>query len=193
MANNSESIDGRRWNPWRIAGWSFATLILLPPLVAMQFTKEVTWTAFDFGLAVVLILGVGIPFELAVRRTRNRAYRAGLGVALAAALLLVFINGAVGIIGSEDNPANLMYGGVLAVALIGALIARFQPNGMSRALFATAVAQALVGAIALGAGLGATAPSFPDAIIYLTAFFAAMWLLSAWLFRKAAREQAAVA
>jgi hypothetical protein len=192
MANNSESIDGRRWNPWRIAGWSFATLILLPPLVAMQFTKEVTWTAFDFALAVTLILGVGIPFELAVRRTRNIAYRAGVGVELVAALFLVFINGAVGIIGSEDNPANLMYAGVLAVALIGALIARFQPNGMSRALFATAVAQALVGAIALGAGLGATAPSFPDVIIYLTAFFAAMWLLSAWLFRKAGREQAAV-
>ena len=42
-----------------------------------------------------------------------------------------------------------MYFGVLAVGFIGAFIARFQPRGMARALFATAVAQALVPVIAL--------------------------------------------
>jgi hypothetical protein len=43
---------------------------------------------------------------------------------------------------------------VLAVGLIGAIIACFRPHGMARALFATALAQALVAVIALIFGLG---------------------------------------
>ena len=35
-----------------------------------------------------------------------------------AAFLLIWINLAVGIIGSEDNPANLMYGAVLLLGLV---------------------------------------------------------------------------
>ena len=76
--------------------------------------------------------------ELAARKTGNTAYRSGVGLALLAAFLLVWVNGAVGIIGSEDNDANVVYYGVLAVGLIGALIARFEPQGMSRAMIATA-------------------------------------------------------
>jgi hypothetical protein len=44
-----------------------------------------------------------------------------------AAFILIWMNLAVGIIGSEDNPANLMYGGVLAVAIVGAFMVRFRP------------------------------------------------------------------
>jgi hypothetical protein len=47
-----------------------------------------------------------------------------------------------------------MYFGVLAVGSIGAIIARLQPRGMARALFVTALTQALIAAIALIAGLG---------------------------------------
>jgi hypothetical protein len=49
-----------------------------------------------------------------------------------------------------------------------------------------------VGLIALSAGSGSTGPNGPGAVLVLTVFFAALWLLSAWLFRKAAREQAPV-
>lgn len=38
---------------------------------------------------------------------------------------------------------NTTYFEVLAVGIIGALIARFRPRGMARALFATALAGAL--------------------------------------------------
>jgi hypothetical protein len=116
-------------------------------------------------------------------------YRAAVGVAVVAAFILVWINLAVGLIGSEDDPANLMYGGVLAVAIIGALIARFRPHGMARAMDAMALAQALVGVIALAAGFGSTAPNFPEAIVCLTGVFVGLWMISAWLFRKAARER----
>jgi hypothetical protein len=166
-----------------------AALILLLPLVAMQFTDEVDWDETDFAVMGAMLFGACGTYELAARMTGNVAYRAGVGVAVVAAFILVWMNLAVGIIGSEDNPANLMYGGVLAVAILGALMVRFEPGGMARALAATAIAQALVGVIALIAGLGSTGANWPRVIVVLTGFFAALWLLSAWLFRKAAREQ----
>lgn len=121
-------------------------------------------------------------------RVNNTAYRSAIGVALAAAVLLVWLSLGVGIIGADGDPANRMYFGVLAVGIIGALLARFQPQGMARALFATALAQASVAAIALIAGLGL--PWSPPAeIILLNGFFMALFSGSAWLFRRAARGQ----
>jgi hypothetical protein len=174
----------------RIAAWSAAALLLLLPLVAMQFTEEVSWTVADFVFAAVLILAVGVPFELAVRKSGDRAYRTAVGIALVAAFLLVWVNGAVGIIGSEDSPANLMYFGVLAVGILGALLARFQPLGMARTLFATALAQAVVAGIALIAGLGSPANG-PLEIVLLNGFFVALFAGSGALFRKVACGEAA--
>ena len=118
--------------------------------------------------------------------TDTTEYRFAVGVALAAALLLVWLSLGVGIIGKDGDPANVMYFAVLAVGITGALIARFQPRGMARALFATAIAQALVGAIALIAGLGYPW-SGPLEILGLTGMFVALFVGSAWLFRRAAR------
>jgi hypothetical protein len=172
--------EGRRWSPWRILGWGIGASMLLLPAVAMQFTDEVNWTAFDFLFAGAMIGGVGLLFELAVRSTRNSAYRAGVGAALAAAFLTVWANGAVGMIGSEHNPYNFLFIGVIAVALLGALIALFRPAGMALAMLVAAVGQAC-------AGLGGLSADPRGAV--LSTGFAGLWLLSAALFRKAAREQ----
>lgn len=188
MAGNAENGGGRRGRFWRIAPWVIATLILLLPLVAMQFTDEVVWDEADFAVIAAMLFGASGAYGLAARMTGNIAYRAAVGVAVVAAFILIWINLAVGIIGSEDNPANLMYFGVLAVGIVGAAIARFQPHGMAPALFATALAQALVAVIALIFGLGYPA-SGPGEILALSGFFAALWLISAWLFRIAARKQ----
>ena len=172
----------------RIAPWALAALLLLLPLVAMQVTDEVAWDETDFIVMGALLFGACGAYELAARRTGNGAYRAAVGVAVVAALLLIWINLAVGIIGSEDNPANLMYGGVLGLALAGAVMVRFQPAGLARVLAATALAQAAVGAIAVVLGWGSTGANWPEAILVLTGFFVALWLLSAWLFGRAARK-----
>ncbi len=165
-----------------------AAFILLLPLLAMQITDEVVWDLADFAVAGALLVGTGLTYVLVARKAGNIAYRAAVGVALAAALLLVWINLAVGVIGTEDDLANLMYVGVLAVGIIGAIIARFRPHGMARALFATALAQALVAVIALIFGLGS--PWSPPAeILALNGFFVALFVVSAWLFRNAARQQ----
>src|SRR5512139_3937877 len=99
-------------------------LILLVPLAAMQFTDEVDWSLFDFIFAGGLLFGTGLAFVLIARRVNLPTYRAAVGVAVAAGLILIWVNGAVGIIGSENNPANLLYAGVLAVGLVGAVVAR---------------------------------------------------------------------
>jgi hypothetical protein len=125
--------------------------------------------------------------ERSTMLARN-AYRSVVGVALAAAFVLVWLNLAVGVIGTEDDLANVMYVGVLAVGIIGAIIARFQPPGMARALFATALAQALVAVIALIFGLGSPW-SPPVEILALNGFFVALFVGSALLFRYAGREQ----
>ncbi len=80
-----------------------------------------------------------------------------------------------------------MFVGVLAVGAIGAAAARFRASGMARALIATALAQSLVAVIALIAGLGPAGDT--GEILAANAFFAAVWLASAWLFWRAADEQ----
>ena len=164
-----------------MAGWGGAAGLLLLPLLAMRFTDEVNWGAGDFVLAGALVAGVGLACEWAVRSTGNRAYRAGVGVALAGAFMLVWANLAVGIIGSEDDPANLMFYGVLGVGIAGAMAARLRAVGMAWASLAMAVAQVVTAAIALTSGPGlAGAMALP---------FAAFWVAAAWLFWKAAKEQ----
>jgi hypothetical protein len=116
----------------------------------------------------------------------NTAYRIGAGIALATAFVIVWLTVALGLIGIEDDDrANVMYFGVLAIGFIGAIIARFQPRGLSRALFATALAQALVGVIALRYPNTAS----PVAIVCLHGVFVALFVGSALLFRYAARKQ----
>ena len=95
--------------PWRVMGWGTAALILTLPYVA-----GAPWTSSDYIFAGMLFGIVGLAFELAVRKSGG-AYRAASGTALAAAFLTVWANGAVGMIGSEENPYNLWFGGVLAV------------------------------------------------------------------------------
>jgi hypothetical protein len=118
----------------------------------------------------------------------RNAYLFAVGVALAAALILVWSSLGVGIIGADGDPANLMYFGVLAVGIVGAIVARFRTEGMARALFATALAQALVAAIALILGLGLPW-SPPVELLALNGFFVALFVGSALLFRHAGRGQ----
>ncbi len=181
MAGNEGRRSERRRSGWATAAWCTAALMLLTPLVAMQFTEEMQWGAFDFAVAGALLFAACAAFELAVRMTGSASYRAAVGVAVAGSVFLIWVNLAVGVIGSEDNPANLMFAGVLAVGLLGAVIARFQALGMARALVATALTQAAAAVVALVLG------SLEGFV--LSGFLVGLWLLSAWLFRRAQGEK----
>lgn len=63
----------------------------------------------------------------------------------------------------------------------GAVLVRFCPLAMSVIMTVTAGAQLIIFLAALFAGFGFVGPA--------TVFFAALWLISAWLFRRAAREK----
>jgi len=178
MAEQAEIVSDRKGNRWRVLGWGMATGPILLPLVAMQFTSEVNWTVGDFLFATLMIGSVGLAFELVVRASNSTAYRAGAATALAAAFLTVWVNGAVGMIGSEDNPYNLLFLGVIVLALIGSTLARFRARGMMLAMATCAVAQAFIGLFGLSADLRGG---------ILATGFAAIWLVSAALFRNAAR------
>lgn len=182
----AENGGGWRGSRWQTATWVLAVLILVLPLVAMQFTNEVNWTVTDFALAAVLLFGSLGTYEIAVRMVGQTMYRIAVGVALTAAFLLVWMNFAVGIIGDSGDVANLMYVGVLVVGVVGSITARFRPHGMSRAFLATALAQGLIAVIAIIAELGYPS-SGPLEVFILNAFFAVLWLTVAWMFRKAAR------
>ncbi|MGB5257074.1 MAG: hypothetical protein WBN44_07455 [Woeseiaceae bacterium] len=147
------------------------------------------WDVFDFAVFGGMLLVIATAYRLATRHTGNTTYRIAVAVALAAAFLLIWVNGAVGIIGDPSSDANLMHFGVLAVGMAGAILGHFQPHGMARALYSMALAQVAVAVIALAAGLGSTAPKWPQDVLVLTAFFVALWLTSAWLFRKSALAQ----
>lgn len=170
----------RRGSPWRPVVWGGAVMLLLAPLVAMQYTREVNWTGSDFLIFGIMLALACSVFELGLRLSEHRAYRAGMGLAALGGFLLVWINLAVGVIGETANPANLMFLGVLLVGIIGALIGRFRAQGMARALVATALAQALVGMVVLLAALGNEA-------LAVCAVFTGVWLLAAVLFAQAAR------
>lgn len=84
-------------NLLRTAGWSGVAVVLLAPLIAMRFTDEVNWTAFDFAFAGVLLVGAGLLLELIVWQARRPMVRAGLALVVVAAVLLIWADGAVGL------------------------------------------------------------------------------------------------
>jgi hypothetical protein len=75
-------------------------LLLLIPLVAMQFTSEVNWNMFDFIVAGVLLLGTGLLCELVMRKVKKIEYRIAICGTLLVAFLLIWIELAVGIFGT---------------------------------------------------------------------------------------------
>lgn len=184
MWHDPELAD--RWtNRARIVGWSGAGLLLLLPLVF-----KAPWTASDFLAAGAMLGTAGLILELAVRLRRNLAYRLGAGVAVFAALFLVWANLAVGVIGDEGNPANLMYAGVLAVGLLGSVVAGFRPIGMAWAMSATALAMAVVAGVAVAAGQAGGDARLIGEVLGVTGMFVVLFLTSAGLFRWAARADA---
>jgi len=182
MTEVSESSGRRLGSPWRIAGWGTAVLILLLPLVAMRFGDEVNWTESDFIFAGIMIGGTGALFELTVRMSRNHAYRAGVGFALAASFLTVWATGAVGMIGDEGDPYNLLFIAVIGLALAGAIVTGFKAQGMAMTMATAATAQVIISVIGMSADLRGG---------IFSACFGGIWLISAALFWKAARDEAA--
>jgi hypothetical protein len=120
-------------------------------------------------------------------------YRAAFALAIGATFLLIWVNLAVGLIGSGPNAANLMYAGVVAIVIIGTLLSRFTGKGMKNVMFISAFALILCAAIQLTAKMYVQVGSSVKEIILVNGFFAVLYAVSGLLFRHISLKQPAVA
>lgn len=178
MRERSIETRGNRLRP---LVWGGATLLLLLPALAMRLhAAGVDWSAGDFLVfGAMLAVACGL-YEIAIRANGDRRYRMAAAIAVAAGFATVWANLAVGMVGSEGDPFNLLFAGVLLVAMAGALLAKLRAAGMARAMLAAGVAQALVATAAF-----AIADDPRGAAASL--LFVAPWLLSSALFRRASQ------
>lgn len=75
-------------------------ILLLIPLVAMQFTNEVNWSLFDFIVAGILLLVIGLAIELVLQKVKSRKNRILISGIIIVLLLLLWVELAVGVFGS---------------------------------------------------------------------------------------------
>jgi len=163
--------------------WFVIAALILLIFLASWFTNDVQPNEVTAYCLILLVFGGA--FELwQWLKTQNRIYRYAFGIWLAGLILIGWVNGAVGIIGSENNPANLMYGAVVVVGLIGSLIARFKPRGMALTLLISALVQISIPFVALF--IWPARVSWGEAgvigVIIFNAILAAPFILSALLF-----------
>lgn len=176
-------------NGWRIGRWSAAAALLCVPAIAMRFTGEVDWSANDFAVMGALLAAILGVYDLLASHAQTMIGRAAAALTTLGLFLLIWINLAVGLIGHEGNPANLMFAGVIAILTGGAFIACFEPGGMARTLFIAATAQLIIGVIALAGDLGAEGPGWPGDVIALTIFFTGLWAVAGMLFKLAGERR----
>lgn len=75
-------------------------ILLLIPLIAMQFTSEVNWELNDFIIMGVLLLFTGLSCELILRKVKSIKIRILICGVILLAFLLVWAEMAVGIFGT---------------------------------------------------------------------------------------------
>lgn len=79
---------------------SAVLLLLSLPLIAMQFTNEVNWTASDFIIAGILLGGTGLIIEAILRSVRLPNRRLALVLLVLLVLATIWAELAVGVFGT---------------------------------------------------------------------------------------------
>ena len=169
----------------RIAGWSGGVLLLLLPLVAMQFSEAVLWTAGDFLIASAIIGAAGLAAEGLLRASRDWGYRIAAALTVVGGFALVFASGAVGVVGAESHPANLAYPALMLALLCAGVLARGRAGAMSRVAAAGAAGLVLIATVVAATGVAVWGEGLGDALA-VTFGFALAFLIAAALFRAAA-------
>lgn len=182
-------VSGRRRSLWKSPAL-FTVFILLMLLLASHFVDGWNWPPGAFVAVSAFIFAIGFIYELVTRDRDAIAYRAGVGMALAAGFMLMWGNF---VQMADVTPFAATYFGVPIVGLIGAAVARLRPSGMARALFVTAFVQILV----LAAAVIFLATRNPQVTTWTApqwrgfggnAFLVMLFGGSALLFRKAGRR-----
>ncbi|MCF7890528.1 hypothetical protein K9M78_04845 [Candidatus Bipolaricaulota bacterium] len=75
-------------------------LILLVPLIAMQFTDEVVWSLADFVIMGTLLFGTGLALEVVLKKLTEPVYRVTSCTVIVVTFLLIWAELAVGVFGT---------------------------------------------------------------------------------------------
>ena len=174
---------------WRVAMWGGAAALLCLPAIAMSFfpAAGVDWSGSDFVLMGVMLFIACVAVEVGAHVADDFPYLGGVVFAVGTGFVTVWANLAVGMIGDEGNPANLVFLGVLALAVLGTLAVRFQARAMAKVMLTVGALQALVGVGVAVAGFDTLQTGA------LIAAFAMPWWLSAFLFHLSANNGASFA
>jgi hypothetical protein len=171
----------------------YLIVALLPlALLLIPFTGNLTvegwnWKWNDFLFAWVVFSVTTFVFRFLMSRpVANFAYKAGVALAVLAGFLVFWITAAVQIIGDE-NPANILYLGVILTGLGGVALARFRPAGMAKAAFATAAVTFVVPIVGLILKPTDFSPGIPQ-VFLLNGFFVLMFVVSGLFLRHAAGQ-----
>jgi hypothetical protein len=154
--------------------------VLMIPLWGSFYVDGWNWHWYSFVFLGAVVFSAAFTYQLVAGTVRNRAYRFAVGLAVATAFVLTWMNWIVTL---DANHLNVMYLGVVLIGLVGAAIARLRPAGMAFALGGMAIAQMLVPFIALV--LWKTRPTAGG----LNSVFIVLFAISALLFQRAARTQ----
>jgi hypothetical protein len=114
--------------------------------------------------------------------TENRAYRAGVAVAVLASFLTVWTT----IV--RDDGTGIGYFMLIMAAAVGGFAAWFRPAGMARTMLGVAIMQVLLGIAIATAPSTASTPDDSFKALLFSSVFAALWLISATCFRIAAKR-----
>ncbi|QZH75745.1 MAG: hypothetical protein JY451_03895 [Erythrobacter sp.] len=139
----------RLLNGWRLAGWGCLLALLILPALAMQWHAEgVHWTASDFAFATVLLGLLGAGAEIAFAVGRNAPHKVGIAIAALGGFLTVWINGAVGMLGSEEEPTNLVFIAMAGIGVVASLLVWFRAAPMRWIMATLSAGQFAVGVVA---------------------------------------------
>ena len=75
-------------------------MLLLIPLIAMQFSSEVVWTTSDFIIMGILLLVTGLGIDLVLRKVSNSKNRLIISGIILAVFFMIWAELAVGVFGT---------------------------------------------------------------------------------------------
>jgi hypothetical protein len=76
---------------------STVVLLLMVPLIAMQFTGQVKWSVLDFVIAALLLLATGLAINRVMSTVKRKKHRIVFSLMIIFVLLLIWAELAVGI------------------------------------------------------------------------------------------------
>ena len=76
---------------------AIVAIILLIPLVAMQFTEEVNWTTSDFVFGGIILLVFGVLIDIVLQLLSKSKYKVVIIIAIVILLALIWMELAVGL------------------------------------------------------------------------------------------------